>query len=104
MRQMSPEINQQIAEICWRYKHRYVVAFDLAGPEYGFPPQKHVKAFRTIRMKSVSVTIHAGEAFGAESVNQAISCSAQRIGHGTRSIEDENVFKETKKIFDINLI
>ncbi|OHT08721.1 putative adenosine deaminase [Tritrichomonas foetus] len=94
MRQMSPEINSEIAEICWRYRHRYVVGFDLAGPEFGFPPQKHVKAFRTIRQKSLSVTIHAGEAFGAESVNLALACSAQRIGHGTRVVEDERVLNE----------
>lgn len=94
MRQMSPEINQEIAEICFRYRYRYVVGFDLAGPECGFPPQKHVAAFRTIRMKSISVTIHAGEAYGPESVDQAIACSAQRIGHGTKSIEDEKVYNE----------
>ena len=94
MRQMPPEINAEIANICWRYRHRYVVGFDLAGPENGFPPQKHVKAFRTIRQKSLSVTIHAGEAYGPESVNMAIACSAQRIGHGTRTVEDENVLDE----------
>lgn len=94
MRQMSPEINKEIAEICSRYRHRYVVGFDLAGPECGFPPQKHVAAFRTIRMKSISVTIHAGEAYGPESVDQAISCSAQRIGHGTKSVENEKIFNE----------
>lgn len=94
MRQMSPEINAEIADICWRYRHRYVVGFDLAGPEYGFPPQKHVKAFRTIRSKSLSVTIHAGEAFGAKSVEYALNCAAQRIGHGTRIVEDQRVLDE----------
>lgn len=94
MRQMSPEINSEIADICWRYRHRNVVGFDLAGPEYGFPPQKHVKAFRTIRSNSISVTIHAGEAFGARSVELALKCSCQRIGHGTRIVEDQRVLDE----------
>ncbi|KAH0788476.1 adenosine deaminase [Histomonas meleagridis] len=94
MRHMSPEVNAEIAEICWRYRHRYVVAFDLAGPEYNFPPHKHVAAFRTIREKSLGVTIHAGEAFGARSVDLALACAAQRIGHGTRVVEDQKVLDE----------
>ncbi|KAH0790990.1 adenosine deaminase [Histomonas meleagridis] len=94
MRQMSPEINAEIAEICWRYRHRYVVAFDLAGPEFNFPPHKHVTAFHTIREKSLGVTIHAGEAFGARSVDLALGCAAQRIGHGTRVVEDQKVLDE----------
>lgn len=94
MRHMSPQVNKEVAEICWRYRHRYVVGFDLAGPESGFPPQKHVEAFREIRLKSISVTIHAGEAWGADSVQQALACSANRIGHGTRIVEDERVLNE----------
>lgn len=94
MRHMSPQVNSEVAEICWRYRHRYVVGFDLAGPEMGFPPQKHVEAFRAIRLKSLSVTIHAGEAFGAKSVQQALGCSANRIGHGTKVVEDESVLQE----------
>lgn len=94
MRHHDPNVNSEIAEICWRYRHRYVVGFDLAGPEHGFPPHKHVNAFRTIRQKSLSVTIHAGEAFGAKSVELALQSCAQRIGHGTRIVEDVNVLNE----------
>ncbi|OHT07523.1 adenosine deaminase family protein [Tritrichomonas foetus] len=94
MRQMSPEINREIAEICWRFRHQFVVGFDLAGPEDGFPPDKHEEAFRIIREKSLSVTIHAGEATGARSVELALHCNAHRIGHGTRIIEDERVLQE----------
>ena len=36
-----------------------------------------------------SITIHAGESFGPESIWQALQyCGAHRIGHGTRLIED----------------
>ena len=93
MRQMDPEVNSEIAEICWRFRHQYVVGFDLAGPEDGFPPDKHAAAFRIIREQSLSVTIHAGEAYGASSVESAIFCNAQRIGHGTRIVEDEGVLQ-----------
>lgn len=94
MRQMSPDVNREIAEICWRFRHQFVVGFDLAGPEDGFPPDKHYEAFRIIREKSLSVTIHAGEAKGAKSIKLALHCNAHRIGHGTRIFEDEKVLQE----------
>lgn len=94
MRQMSPDVNKEIAEICWRFRHQSVVGFDLAGPEDGFPPDKHAEAFRIIREKSLSVTIHAGEAKGAKSIKLALHCNAHRIGHGTRIFEDEKVLQE----------
>jgi adenosine deaminase len=93
MRHHSPEVNKQVADVCWRFRHSGVVAFDLAGPEYGFPPDKHIAAFRIMREKSVSLTIHAGEAFGAKSVELALKCNANRIGHGTRIVEDERVLQ-----------
>ncbi len=35
--------------------------------------------------------IHAGEWDGPRSVRAALDCGARRIGHGTRSIEDEDL-------------
>jgi adenosine deaminase len=65
------------------------VGFDLAGEEGGFPPKKHVDAFHYIQRENFNITIHAGEAFGKESIWQAIQwCGAHRIGHATRLIED----------------
>lgn len=94
MRHMSPEVNKEVADVCWRFRHSGVVAFDLAGPEYGFPPDKHIAAFQTMREKSVGLTIHAGEAFGAKSVELALACNANRIGHGTRVVEDKRVLQQ----------
>lgn len=94
MRHMSPITNKEIADVCWRFRHQGVVGFDLAGPECGFPPQKHIKAFRTMREKSVQVTIHAGEASGAQSIEEALACNANRIGHGTHILEDERVVQQ----------
>jgi adenosine deaminase len=42
-----------------------------------------------IRNNNVNLTIHAGEAYGPESIHQALhQCGAHRIGHGTRLRED----------------
>src|SRR5206468_1730201 len=89
LRNMSPELTQEVAELAIDFRPHGVVGFDLAGEEGGFPPKKHVDAFHYIQRENFNITIHAGEAFGKESIWQAIQwCGAHRIGHATRLIED----------------
>ncbi|MBP8976723.1 MAG: adenosine deaminase [Bacteroidetes bacterium] len=92
MRNMEPALSQEIAELAVDFRQRGVVGFDLAGEEGGYPPKKHIDAFEYIQRENFNITIHAGEAFGKESIWQAIQwCGAHRIGHATRLIEDINV-------------
>jgi adenosine deaminase len=87
MRNMSHSV--EMAELAVDFRERGVVGFDLAGEEGGFPPKKHVDAFHYIQRENFNITIHAGEAFGKESIWQAIQwCGAHRIGHATRLVED----------------
>jgi adenosine deaminase len=87
MRNMN--LSEEMAELAVDFRERGVVGFDLAGEEGGFPPKKHVDAFHYIQRENFNITIHAGEAFGKESIWQAIQwCGAHRIGHATRLIED----------------
>jgi adenosine deaminase len=61
-----------------------VVGFDLAGAEKGFPAGDHKEAFQYAHSHFIRKTVHAGEAYGPESIFQAITeCYANRIGHGT---------------------
>jgi adenosine deaminase len=61
-----------------------IVGFDLAGAEAGFPADDHRGAFQYCHSHFLRKTIHAGEAYGPESIFQAITdCYANRIGHGT---------------------
>lgn len=61
-----------------------VVGFDLAGAEAGYPAGDHREAFRFAHRHFIRKTVHAGEAYGPESIFQAITdCHANRIGHGT---------------------
>jgi adenosine deaminase len=79
----------EIAELAVNFRSQGVVGFDLAGEEGGYPPKKHVDAFQFIQRENFNITIHAGEAFGKESIWQAIQwCGAHRIGHATRLKED----------------
>jgi len=92
MRNMDPSVSQEMAELTIDFRAQGVVGFDLAGEEGGYPPKKHVDAFHYIQRENFNITIHAGEAFGKESIWQAIQwCGAHRIGHATRLIEDMRI-------------
>lgn len=61
-----------------------VVGFDLAGAEYGYPAIDHKEAYQYAHVHFLKKTVHAGEAYGPESIFQAITeCHADRLGHGT---------------------
>jgi adenosine deaminase len=66
-----------------RDKGHKVVGFDLAGAEAGFPADDHRDAYALAHKNFFKKTVHAGEAYGAESIFQAITdLHADRIGHG----------------------
>ncbi|MBX3258294.1 MAG: adenosine deaminase [Labilithrix sp.] len=89
IRNVSAESSLEMAELAVAYKNRGVVGYDLAGAEYDHPAKHHRAAFQLVRDNNVNVTIHAGEAYGPESIHQAIHvCGAHRIGHGCRLRED----------------
>jgi adenosine deaminase len=89
MRNINPETSLSLAELAVAYKNKGVVGFDLAGQEENYPAKDHKEAFFIIRKNNINTTAHAGEAYGPESIHQAIhDCGAHRIGHGTRLYED----------------
>ena len=89
-------LSDEVATKVVKYKGRGVVGFDIAGPEAGFPPTDHIKAFDYLRSNGAHFTIHAGEAFGVESIELAVrDCHAERIGHGIRLIDDIHFSSDT---------
>lgn len=61
-----------------------VTGFDLAGEEAGYRASHHVTAYEKAHRHFIRKTVHAGEAYGPESIYEAITrCHAERIGHGT---------------------
>lgn len=88
----------EMAELSVNFRNQGVVGFDLAGEEGGYPPKKHVDAFQFIQRSNFNITIHAGEAFGKESIWQAIQwCGAHRIGHATR-LQEDFIFDDNDKL------
>jgi adenosine deaminase len=89
IRHMDPQTSVRLAELAVAYKGKGVVGFDLAGAEEGHPARRHQEAVQLILNNNVNVTIHAGEAYGPDSIAQAVHrCGAHRIGHGVRLREN----------------
>ncbi|MFC5997148.1 adenosine deaminase [Quadrisphaera sp. GCM10027208] len=80
---------REIAELAVAHRDVGVVGFDIAGAEAGFPPSRHLDAFRYLHEQNFPFTIHAGEAFGLPSIWEAVQvCGADRLGHGVRIVDD----------------
>jgi adenosine deaminase len=95
MRNLSSMLSMQMAELAVAWRSQGCVGFDLAGEEAGHPARHHLDAFKLVKRMNFSITIHAGESFGPESIWQALQyCGAHRIGHGTRLIEDMVVYDD----------
>ena len=80
-----------------------IVGFDLAGEEAGYPASYHTKAYHYAHSHFMRKTVHAGEAYGPESIFQAITdCHSNRIGHGTFLFSDDMISDESisdKEVF-----
>jgi len=87
MRQAARSV--EVAEAAVRWRDAGVVGFDIAGPEAGYRPTRHLEAFDFIRHENFHITIHAGESFGLPSIWEALQfCGAERLGHGVRIVDD----------------
>lgn len=88
------ETSLHLAELAVAHRERGVVAFDLAGPEAGYPARDYLEAFRIALRHGLPVTVHAGESFGPASVRQALfDLGARRLGHGIRVLEDDDLLQ-----------
>lgn len=69
-----------------------VRGIDLTGDEVRYPPHLFKGLFEQARAVGLGLTVHAGEASGAESVRVAVEeLNAQRIGHGIHAIGNSDV-------------
>ena len=85
--------NMETVRLVKEYLGKGVCAVDLAGAEALFPHENFVDVIEYARSLSLPMTLHAGEALGADSVRSAISLGAWRIGHGVRSFSDVELMK-----------
>ena len=84
----------RIARYAASRPHPYVVGFQMAGDEAGYPPGPFAEAYAIAADAGLGCSVHAGEWAGAESVRAAIGLPVTRIGHGVRAIEDPALVAE----------
>jgi adenosine deaminase len=85
----------EIARTYGEDRHPYVVGFNLAGDEAGYPAAPFAPAYEIASKSGLGCTCHAGEHDGADSVRQAIALPGiSRISHGVRAVEDPELVKE----------
>jgi adenosine deaminase len=98
LRHFTAEQSMRTARLVEEFRGSRVVALDIAGDEAGFPLDAHVPAYRYAIERGMARTAHAGEALGPESVWETLRrLQPQRIGHGTRSIEDPKLLQHLRQ-------
>ncbi|MEW6405258.1 MAG: adenosine deaminase [Chloroflexota bacterium] len=91
-RHESLELAEQVAWLAAEHIKDGLVGMDLAGNEAEFSGMPFAGLFKEVREQGLHITIHAGEWGPAQNVRQAIEeLSAERIGHGVRVAEDEDI-------------
>lgn len=94
LQSLAPTAAMEIAQLAVDSKNKnyLVVGFDLAGREDGYPAGDHSQAFEYCYNNGVQTTCHAGEAYGPESIMDAVKyCHVRRIGHGTQLFRWKNI-------------
>lgn len=79
---------KQILEV----RDQDIIGIGLGGKELEYPPNLFIDVYEEAQKQGLRTTCHAGEAAGADYIWQAIrDLNSDRIGHGTRAIEDPNL-------------
>ena len=92
----NKEENIETVNVAKKYIGKGVCAVDLAGAEAIFKTSEFEELFNYVKESGIPFIIHAGEADGPESVKDALSYGAKRIGHGVRAIEDDQLLQYIK--------
>lgn len=71
-----------------------IIGIGIGGAENEYPPELFKEIYERARESGFKTTAHAGEGAGPESIWGAINIlNVDRIGHGTRAIEDKTLLE-----------
>lgn len=92
IRHLGAENALQVARSVRREPHPFVTGFGMAGDETQGASADFKPAFDMAREAGLSLTTHAGEILGPESVWEALELfGVSRIGHGVRALADQDL-------------
>jgi adenosine deaminase len=94
VRNFGVEAAEDIARRHADARHPYIVGFNLAGDEAGYPAAPFATAYEIAATSGLGCTIHAGEHAGAESVRASLQLPITRISHGVRAVEDPRLVEQ----------
>ncbi|MCW3040701.1 MAG: add [Solirubrobacterales bacterium] len=95
VRNFGVEAAERVAAEAAAMPHPYVVGFNMAGDEAGFPAGDFTRAFAIAHDAGLGCTCHAGEHAGPESVRAALALpGVVRLSHGVRAVEDPALVAE----------
>jgi adenosine deaminase/aminodeoxyfutalosine deaminase len=97
VRQFGVEHVSEVAKLAVERARDGVVALGIGGDEERGPASWFGDVFRQAKDAGLHLHAHAGETAGPESVWQALSIGAERIGHGIRAIEDPDLVEELRR-------
>jgi adenosine deaminase len=98
IRNMDPMTSLKLAELAIAFKNKGVIGFDLAGGEYNHPAKDHKEAFDLALRNNLNITIHAGEAYGPESIHQAKLC--KRPSHPAGNLHHQQLSHQERAGFE----
>lgn len=94
IRHLGPDRARALAEWAAANPHPRITGFGIAGDETLHHPRDFAAAFTIARDAGLSLTAHAGELDGPDSVRAVLDHFAvTRIGHGVRAIEDADLVR-----------
>lgn len=99
VRDFGPEMAADTIEEIKEVAEYGIIGIGLGGTENKHPAKQFSKVFQTAKELGFSTTVHAGEAAGSESVWESlVYLKPDRIGHGTRALEDDKLVDYLVKI------
>lgn len=97
LRHLSEEQALQTLAEALPYK-QWLVGVGLDSSEVGHPPSKFKNVFAQARTEGLRLVAHAGEEGPASYIWEALQIlNIDRVDHGNRSLDDENLVSELKK-------
>ncbi len=97
MRHMEVSLGYEIVDLAKKYLGEKVCGIDLAGDEFNYSVTLFKDVFARAKGMDIPFTIHSGEARGPESIVDALSIGAERLGHGIRAFENKELLEKLKE-------
>jgi adenosine deaminase len=91
-RDFGLEMAEKTVNLVLQMQDRFFCGLDIAGNETTNSVKPFKALFKKVKDAGMGLTVHAGEVGDPSNVREAVvDFYADRIGHGIRSIEDENL-------------